>query len=128
MNPYAELADLQERFPRALTTEEQNRATVLLADASVLLSVRVPGLAESTDETVLEAAKLVVVAAVSRALTATASSRPDGAESISETAGIYSQNIRFRNPEGNAYFYDSEIGLLADLLGQSAVSYRSLGL
>lgn len=68
MDPYAELADLQARFPRDLTEDEETRAVTLLADASFWLGVRVPGLTESDDEQVLMAAKLLLVTMVSDAL------------------------------------------------------------
>lgn len=129
--PYAELADLQARFPRALTESEETRAATLLADASFWLGVWVPALTTSTDETALEAAKLIVVEMVKRALLAAAEARPDGAESVSQTAGIYSQNIRFKNPDGNLYLYARELEDLEGLLRgsrASAVSMRSPGL
>lgn len=131
MNPYAELSDLEERFPRELTSDEQARAETLLVDASFWLGVWVPGLSDSTDETVLEAAKLIVVEMVKRALLAAAETRPDGAESMSYTAGIYAQNIRFRNPDGNLFLYGRELEDLEGLLRgnrAAAVSYRSPGL
>lgn len=129
--PYAELSDLTARFPRALTEAEQTRAETLLVDASFWLGVWVPGLAESEDETVLEAAKLIVVEMVKRALVSAAEARPDGAESVSQTAGIYSTNIRFRNPDGNLFLYGRELEDLEGLLRgnrSSAVSMRSPGL
>lgn len=131
MDPYAELADLEERFPRDLTPDEETRAEVLLSDASFWLGVWVPGLAESTDEAVLMAAKLIVVEMVKRALIAQAADIPSGAESISQTAGIYSENIRFRNPDGNLYLYARELEDLEGLLRGNraqAVAYRSPGL
>lgn len=131
MDPYADLADLQARFPRDLTAEEQPKAETLLRDASFWLSVWVPGLAASTDETALEAAKLVVVEMVKRSLLAAAEARPDGAESVTESAGIYSHNVRFRNPDGNLFLYARELHDLEGLLRGSrsgAVSMRSPGL
>lgn len=129
--PYAELDDLTQRFPRDLTSGEVTRAELLLEDASFWLGVWVPGLTESTDETVLAAAKLIVVEMVKRALLAAAESRPDGAESMSYTAGIYAQNIRFKNPDGNLFLYGRELDDLEGLIRGSraqAVSYPSPGL
>ena len=127
--PYASLDDLAERFPRALTSAEEERAETLLGDASFWLGVWVPGLAESADVTVRAAAKLIVVEMVKRALVA--QDRPDGAESLSLTAGIYAQSIRFRNPDGNLFLYGRELDDLEGLLRgsrASAVSIRSPGL
>jgi hypothetical protein len=128
---YATLDDLEERFPRELTDAESERAETLLGDASFWLGVWVPDLTATTDETALEAAKLVVVQMVKRALEAAAETRPDGAESVAQTAGIYSQNIRFRNPDGNLFLYGRELEDLEALLRgnrAAAVSYRSPGL
>lgn len=131
MTPYAELSDLEARFPRDLTDAESERAETLLEDASFWLSVWVPGLLTTDDETALEGAKLIVVEMVKRALTAAAEARPDGAESVSQTAGIYSTNIRFRNPDGNLFLYARELEDLEGLLRgnrSAAVSMRSPGL
>lgn len=133
MTPYAELSDLEDRFPRALTSDEETRAETLLVDASFWLGVWVPGLSESLDETVLEAAKLVVVEMVKRALLAeaTAASMDPAVESVTEGAGIFNRSIRYRSPDGNLFLYARELEDLEGLLRgnrATAVSMRSPGL
>jgi hypothetical protein len=128
--PYAELDDLTDRFPRDLTSTEEDRAETLLADASFWLGVWVPGLADTTDETVLEAAKLLVVAMARRSLIAQAQELP-GVQSTAESWGSYNQSVTYRNPEGNLYLYGTELDNLLGLLRgnrAAAVSMRSPGL
>lgn len=124
---YAELADLTARFPRALTADEQTRAGTLLGDASFWLSVWAPGLNEAVsggDADATEAAKLLVVAMVRRALL-----DPGTENRVSETAGLYT--VRYRNPEGNLFVYGRELDSILTLLTgdrAQAVSMRSPGL
>jgi hypothetical protein len=123
------LADLQERFPRDLTDAEETRAPILLGDASFWLGVWVPGLAVAveTDDQVAEAAKLLVVAMVKRALLSQIPENP-GVQSITNGAGPYNQSVTYRNPEGNLYLYGSELDSVMILLRPTAVSVRSPGL
>lgn len=131
--PYAELQDLEDRFPRDLTDAETEEVPTLLEDASFWLSVWVPGLDTAIttgDETAAEAAKLLVVAMVKRALTAQAADLP-GVQSITNSGGPYNQSITYRNPEGNLYLYANELESITSLLRSSragAVSMRSPGL
>lgn len=126
---YADLDDLRERFPRDLTEAEEARAGTLLDDASFWLGVWVSGLAGAVDtsEQVAQAAKLLVVAMVKRALLAAVVADP-AVESISESAGPFNRSIKYRNPEGNLFLYGSELAALEGLLAPSAVSMRSPGL
>lgn len=133
--PYAELEDLQGRFPRDLTASEESRAETLLEDASFWLGVWVPGLLEVIDsnEQVAQAAKLVVVSMVKRSILAEAASleADPSVESITEGAGIYNRAIRYRSPDGNLWISSRELeDLLALLMSNraSAVSMRSRGL
>jgi hypothetical protein len=126
--PYAEFADLEARFPRDLTSEEEDRAETLLEDASFWLGVWVPGLdaaISSGDAQAVTAAKLLVVTLVIRALMVSG-----GDPSVaSETVGPFS--VTYRNPEGNLYLYDRELSDIVDLLRSNraaAVSMRSPGL
>lgn len=127
--PYAELADLEARFPRALTGDEETAAETLLADASFWLGVWVPGLAEAVDtnEKVATAAKLLVVSMVKRSLLSTVADLP-GVQSVSDTAGVFSHSVTYRNPEGNLYLYGSELASLAELLRPCAGSFTAPGL
>jgi hypothetical protein len=129
--PYADLDDLAARFPRVLTSDEETSAETLLMDASFWLGVWVPGLTTTGSADALAAAKLIVVEMVKRALVAQSSAVPSGAESISQTAGIYSENIRFRNPDGNLFLYARELEDLEGLIRGNraqAVAMRSPGL
>lgn len=123
MTVYATVADLQDRYPRDLTDDETTRAAVLLGDASLRLDAWVPGLADTTDESVLGLARLTVIDMVSRALTS-----PTVDPSIaSEGIGPFSVTYR----DGNLFLYARELdGLLALLMPNraSAVSMRSPGL
>lgn len=131
--PYAELQDLEDRFPRALTSDEQTRAGTLLADASFWLGVWVPGLDTAVtggNEQVTEAAKLLVVAMAKRALVAQAVDVP-GVQSITNSGGPFNQSITYHNPEGNLYLYANELESITSLLRSTraaAVSMRSPGL
>lgn len=125
--PYAALDDLIERFPRELTSSEEDRAETLLGDASFWLGVWVPGLGDAItagDAVLTEAAKLLVVAMVRRNL-----DTPINEGVSEETAGPF--RVVYRNPDGNLFLYGRE---LDDLLGllmpnrATAVSMRSPGL
>jgi DsbC/DsbD-like thiol-disulfide interchange protein len=122
---YAEFDDLEERYPGALPTQPDPE--ILLGDASFWLSAWVPGLDVAItggDAELAEAAKLLVVAMVKRALAA------PGAENVQqETVGVFT--VRYRNPEGNLYVYGRELDTILLLMTQdraAAVSYRSPGL
>lgn len=133
MTTYAELADLQARFPRDLTSAEQDAAPTLLGDASFWLGVWVPGLDNAItggDEVLAQAAKLLVVSMVKRSLLSQVPDNP-GVQSTTSTAGPYSQSVTYRNPEGNLYLYGTELTSITDLLWPNkaqAVSMRSPGL
>ena len=127
MPTYATIDDLIDRFPRNLTGPESGRAETLLGDASFWLSAWAPGLdvaISGGNPDLVEAAKLLVVAMVRRALL------DPGTESRqSETAGIYT--VRYRNPEGNLFVYGRELDSILTLLTgdrAQAVSIRSPGL
>lgn len=128
-DPYAELSDLTDRFPRDLTSAEAERAPILLADASFWLGVWVPGLpaAVQSDDQIREAAKLLVVAMAKRALLSQVPDNP-GISSMTQAAGPYNQSVTYRNPEGNLYLYANELASIGSLLAPSAVSMRSPGL
>lgn len=126
--PYAELSDLEERFPRELTSDEEGRAETLLGDASFWLGVWVPGLneaIESGNDDAAVAAKLLVVAMVRRNLLV-----PQVEENVqSRTEGPFT--TVYRNPDGNLYLYRSELEQITGLLLENratAVSLRSPGL
>jgi Phage protein Gp19/Gp15/Gp42 len=136
---YAELADLEKpgRFPRALTAAETAQAETMLEDASFLLSVQAgPGLdhaIEGGDEVITQAAMLLTVAMVRRALLAQAAQQTvhPGVDQISQTFGPYSSSVKYRSDDGSLWLYPSELNYLLGLLSGSsaaAVSFRSPGL
>jgi hypothetical protein len=130
---YAELDDLEPRFPRDLTDAEEEAAPTLLADASFWLGVWVPGLDDAIsggNEILAQAAMLLVVSMVKRSLLSQVAENP-GVQSVTEAAGPYSHAVTYRNPEGNLYLYGNELTSITDLLWPNkaqAVSMRSPGL
>lgn len=123
MTVYATVDDLQDRYPRELTDDEAARAEFLLGDASLRLDVWVPGLADTTDSSVLGLAKLTVIDMVSRALTSPAADPSIASEGI----GPFSVTYR----DGNLFLYARELDALLALLmpnRATAVSMRSPGL
>ena len=122
ITPYAELSDLVERSPRELTTDEEDRAAILLGDASFWLGVWVPGLEAAViggNEKISEAAKLLVVAMVRRSLNSPLFD--DGVASTTQVAGPFQNVVAYRNPDGNLYLYSRELDAIRGLLrGNSA--------
>jgi hypothetical protein len=133
---YATLSDLTDRFPRALTDEETALADTMLADASFLLSMRVYGLQNAIDNGqpgVAQAAMLLVVAMVRRALLAMAAqaAASPNVDSVSEAWGTYSQSVKYRSDNGALFLYQSEIDdIFSQIYGTTAaaISMRSPGL
>lgn len=127
---YATFEDLQARFPREITDAEEDRADVLLEDASFWLGVWVPGLSEvvSLNEEAATAAKLLVVSMVKREMLDPAAA-PETAAVESEGIGPFTRT--FRGFEGQRYAYDQELAEMASLIRTNraaAVSMRSRGL
>lgn len=126
MTVYATIDDLTDRFPRDLTDAET--VPTLLSDASLWLSVWVPGLDVAVtggDPVLTEAAKLLVVAMVRRNLL-----QPQVEDNVtSVVTGPF--QVVYRAPDGNLYLYDRELNDITGLLRSSradAVSMRSPGL
>ena len=132
---FATVDDLAVRFPRALTSAEEEAAEVMLDDASFLLSIEVPGLSAAVDggnEDVTEAALLFTVAAVKRTMLAQAAQAAvnPALDQVAQTFGPYSSSIKYKNNGGNLYWYPNEIEALIALLGgesRQAISIRSPG-
>lgn len=132
---YATVDDLTVRFGRDLTSAEEEQAEVMLEDASFLLSVKAPGLqaaVDGGDETITQAAMLLTVSIVKRALSAQAAQQTvnPAADSVTEAWGPYSQSIKYRSNGTDLYLYDSELDYLLGLLrgdAAEAVSMRSPG-
>lgn len=103
---YATVQDLEARYG-ALTDEQQERASVLLDDAAVLID----SVATIDTEARESAARVVSCAMVNRALQA-AESDAYGVSQATMTAGSYSQSMSFANPSGDLYFTSTEKALL----------------
>jgi hypothetical protein len=133
--PYADAAvDLAPRW-RPLTEDEIVQANTLLEDAAFWLDTWVPGLRASVDSgaaAAVEGAKLVSVSMVKRAMQAAERDTPAGAESTYEMAGIYVEQIKYRNPDGALFLYDRELNDLLRLVhggaNTGAASFTAPGL
>lgn len=131
---YATTAELQARFPRTLTAAELAQAETMLEDASFLLATKVPGLQEAVDDdaVIAQAAMLLTVAMVRRALLAQAAQQTVNpmVEQVAQGFGPYSSSIRYRTTGGDLWLYPNELEYLLGLLrgdNATAVSMRSPG-
>ena len=126
-SPYADAAaDLAPRW-RPLTEAETVQADTLLEDAAFWLNAWVPGLhaaVENGSAAAAEGAKLVSVSMVKRAMQAAERDTPAGADLTHQVAGIYVEQIKYRNPDGALFLYDRE---LTDLLTLVHGGSASLG-
>jgi hypothetical protein len=110
-DPFATVADLESRW-RPLSSEEQARAEVLLADASAILRAGCSTIDARIAEGTLdpELPEMVTCSMVRRAMIGGESL--DGATSTQQTAGPFSASIAFANPLGNLYTTKAERALL----------------
>ena len=125
MTPFATANDL-EAYWKALEAGEEDRATVLLTSASnqLRLKARPRDLdQEASEDTLLkDVLKTVVLEATKRAMTTPIDAPP--ATDYSQTAGPYSENIKFFNPAGDLFFKKAELKLLG-IGGQVASSWTT---
>lgn len=105
---YADVSDIEARW-RALSTDEQARAAVLLDDASVQLSRLVT--VDDSDQQQLAALKMVSCNMVIRVMSA-GTSAMFGATNASMTGGPYSQSWTYEAPTGDMYLTKAEKALL----------------
>ena len=105
---YADVSDIEARW-RALSTDEQARAAVLLDDASVQLSRLVT--VDDSDQQQLAALKMVSCNMVIRVMSA-GTSAMFGATNASMTGGPYSQSWTYEAPTGDMYLTKAERALL----------------
>lgn len=105
---FAEVSDLEARW-RELSETEQAQASVLLEDASAILSSLV--VIEDKETEYLELCRIVVCNMVQRAM---ASSANDlfGVTQSSMTAGPYTQSASYSNPTGDMYLTKTEKRML----------------
>ncbi len=125
MTPFATVTEL-EAYWRTLDIEEQSRANALLTTASNQLRLRARPRdldQEATDDALIkDALKTVVMDATKRAMTTPIDAPP--ATDYSQTAGPYSENIKFFNPAGDLFFKKAELKLLG-IGGQVSSSWTT---
>lgn len=105
---FAEVSDIESRW-RELSTDEQSRASVLIDDASAMLTALVD--VDTDDENQAQLLKQVCCSMVIRAMSATESDT-FGASQMSMTAGPYTQSFNYANPSGDMYITRLEKRLL----------------
>lgn len=105
---YADVSDIEARW-RALSTDEQARAAVLLDDASVQLARLVA--VDDSDQQQLAALKMVSCNMVIRVMSA-GTSATFGATNASMTGGPYTQSWTYEAPTGDMYLTKAERALL----------------
>lgn len=105
---YATVSDIESRW-RALSQDEQSRASVLIDDASAMLTALVN--VDSDDQEQAYLLKQVCCSMVIRAMSATEADA-FGASQMSMTAGPYSQSWSYSNPTGDMYLTKLEKRLL----------------
>lgn len=105
---FAEVSDIESRW-RELSTEEQSRASVLIDDASAMLTALVD--VDTDDDEQAQLLKQVCCSMVIRAMSATEADA-FGASQMSMTAGPYTQSWNYANPSGDMYLTRLEKRLL----------------
>lgn len=106
---FATVSDLEARWGRELTQEEQAQASVLLEDASAMLQALVE--VDADDETQAANLKMVCCNMVRRAMTS-ATSDAFGITNATATMGPFSQRVDYANPTGDLYVAKAERMLL----------------
>lgn len=105
---YATVSDIESRW-RALSQDEQSRASVLIDDASAMLTALVSINEGDTEQEQL--LKQVCCSMVIRAMSATEADT-FGVSQTSMTAGPYTQSWNYANPSGDMYITRLEKRLL----------------
>ena len=106
---FADVSDIESRW-RTLTSDEEAKAGVLLEDASAMLTTLVNRI-DVADSKQLALLKTVCCSMVIRSMSA-AESDSYGVDSMSMTAGVYSQSWNYNNPTGDMYLTKLEKRLL----------------
>ncbi len=101
--PFATPEDLAQRW-HALTSDEQSRAEILLADASDLIVSANPDWDTVRENTL----KRVCCQMVKRAMLATSLGVAEGVTQVNQTTGPFTDGMSFANPTGDIYLLDSE--------------------
>lgn len=105
---FAEVSDIESRW-RELSTDEQSRASVLIDDASAMLTALVA--IDTDDDEQAQLLKQVCCSMVIRAMSATEADT-FGVSQSTITAGPYSQTSNYANPSGDMYLTKLEKRLL----------------
>ncbi len=127
LTPFASVDDL-EAFWKTLTTDEADRAEILLTLASNRLRLIAEGSAIDLDANILGSAayestlQWVVMESVKRAMQAPVDMPP--VESYGQTAGPYSENYKYTNPTGDLWFKKAELSIIG-LSGSQSLSSLS---
>jgi len=112
MDPFATTTDLEARW-RPLSPDEQDRASVLLGDASAILRSEVPDIDTriTADPPTLDPdiPTMIVCAMVKRAMIV---GDAEGVSGQMQAAGPYTQQRTFSNPTGALFLSKSEKRLL----------------
>lgn len=106
---FADVSDIEVRW-RTLTSDERDRATALIEDASAMIATLAKDI-DVADENQLHLINTVVCNMVIRSMSATESDSY-GVDSMSMTAGVYSQSWNYNNPTGDMYLTKLEKRLL----------------
>lgn len=107
---YAAVTDLEARW-RTLSPAEQERAMVLLDDATVRLDAACPPSDPPTMQE-LSARKIVSCEMVKRAMSTPGGLDGIGVSSLQAGAGPFQQTQQFSNPSGDLYLTKSDKSLL----------------
>lgn len=100
---FASVSDLEARW-RGLTAREQERAEVLLADASALIR----DLAPTWDRVSVQSLKRIACAMVQRAMNSPVGFEGAPVASFQETTGPYAAQVSFANPTSDLYLTKPE--------------------
>lgn len=123
MAAFATPTNLSKRW-KGYRGDDEELATQLLADASVWIRAWVlDAAAYAGAADVADALEMVACAMVKRAMV---NEDDDGLESRSETNGPYSEQVAFRNPDGNLYMTNAEKSLLEGLCGGNTAGAVSM--
>ena len=107
---FADVSDIAQRW-RELDASEMERAETLIEDASAMLA-RLVGNFDVADESYMQLLKQTCCNMVIRSLGASGNDATYGVDSMSITAGPYSQNWSYNNPTGDMYLTKLEKKLL----------------
>lgn len=121
---FATIADIEVRW-RTLTADEQDRATVLLDDATAMLFELVQ--VDESDDQQLDLLRIVCCNMVVRSMVAS-SSDAYGVNEVQAMMGPFQQRTVFANPSGDMYLTKAEKRMLHIGAGKGRVLRPEVGL